>query len=40
MKHFTKSLVAASPVAEDDLVMVHGRSTGMAPKAMVGVDIL
>lgn len=26
-------------VAEDDLVMMHGRYTGMGPKAMVGVDI-
>jgi len=26
-------------VAEGDLVMMHGRYTGMGPKAMVGVDI-
>lgn len=26
-------------VAEGDFVMVHGRYTGMGPKAMVGVDI-
>lgn len=26
-------------VAEGDLVMVHGRYTGMGPKAMIGVDI-
>ncbi|MES2948529.1 MAG: nuclear transport factor 2 family protein [Pseudomonadota bacterium] len=26
-------------VAEGDLVMLHGRYTGMGPKAMVGVDI-
>jgi predicted SnoaL-like aldol condensation-catalyzing enzyme len=26
-------------VAEGDLVMMHGRYTGMGPKAMIGVDI-
>lgn len=26
-------------VAEGDLVMVHGRYSGMGPKAMIGVDI-